>query len=185
VGERSFELVGGPEPGRLRVVAYDSAWPVRFRIVRGRLAAALGPLARRIDHVGSTSVPGLHAKPIIDVQVVLDGVAVEDEAAYAPHLGAAGFGLRVREEGHRMFRTPGRGVHLHLWADPGDVRRHLLFVAWLREDPDDLAAYAALKRQLAQREWPSMDDYAQAKGPLIAAIGERAEAWAERTGWTA
>jgi GrpB-like predicted nucleotidyltransferase (UPF0157 family) len=130
-------------------------------------------------------VPGLHAKPIVDVQVVLaDGVDLDDERAYAPRFGVAGFAVRVREPGeHRMFRSPGRGVHVHLWADAADVRRHLLFVAWLREDDADRDAYAALKRELAQRRWPSMDHYAQAKGPLIAEITARAEGWARRTGW--
>jgi GrpB-like predicted nucleotidyltransferase (UPF0157 family) len=122
-------------------------------------------------------VPGLAAKPIIDIVVVVDDI----DAAIAP-LETCGYVLRVREPGHRMLRTPELDVHVHLWADPTETGRHLLFRDWLRTDADDRARYAAVKRDLATREWGDMNDYADAKSPVITEITARAEAWAAATG---
>src|SRR5829696_5784114 len=98
-------LIGGRERRRVVIADYDPAWPQRFEVERERIAAALGDRALRIEHIGSTSVPGLAAKPIVDMLVE---VATLDEAALAPPLQDAGYVLRVREEGHLMFRTPAR-----------------------------------------------------------------------------
>ncbi len=106
-------LIGGREPGPVEIVAYDPRWRARFEAERRNIAAALGPLARRIEHIGSTSVPDLAAKPIVDVLVEVDDPAREED--YAGHLSAAGYELRVREPRHRMFRTPARDVHVHVW----------------------------------------------------------------------
>ena len=95
-------LVGGLEPGVVHLVEYDPAWPERFEVERSRILSALGQRARRIEHIGSTSVPGLVAKPIIDVVVELDDP--EDDASYQSLLESAGFVLRVREPRHRMYR---------------------------------------------------------------------------------
>ncbi len=168
------ELIGGRERRPVVIVDADPAWPVRFAAERSRIAAAV-PQAARIEHVGSTSVPGLAAKPIVDIQV-----SVTDLDAAVPALEAAGYELRVREPGHRMLRTPAHDVHVHLWADPDDEARHLLFRDWLRVSAEDRERYAATKRQLATREWDDMNDYAQAKSPVIAEITARAEAWAAR-----
>ena len=170
-------LIGGREAGPIVVAEPDPAWPDRFAVERTRIAAAL-PDVRRIEHVGSTSVPGLAAKPIIDIVVVPAGPIGD---AVAP-LETAGYVLRVRESGHRMLRTPTRDVHVHLWSDAGEVRRHLLFRDWLREDAADRERYAAVKRELATREWGDMNDYADAKSPVITEITARAEAWAAATG---
>ncbi|MFD6135788.1 GrpB family protein [Isoptericola sp. NPDC056618] len=176
------ELVGGIEKREIVLVEPDPAWPARFARERERIVAALGPTAVRVDHVGSTSVPGLAAKPIVDIDVSVPDV--EDEDAYLPALLVAGYELRVREPGHRLVRTPERDVHVHVCAAGGDWERsHLLFRDRLRHDADDRAAYAALKRELAARDWPSMNHYADAKGGLIAEITARAEAWAAATGW--
>ncbi len=130
-----------------------------------------------IEHIGSTSVPGLGAKPIIDVLVAVDDV--EDEASYRPALEGVGYVLRVREPDHRMFRTPERDVHVHLWpAGSADVPRHLLFRDWLRVDERDRRAYEGLKRLLAESDFEDMNEYADAKGELIAEIMVRAQAWA-------
>ena len=144
---------------------------------------ALGVKAVRVDHIGSTSVPGLAAKPIIDIGLsVLD---VDREEHYLPDLIAAGYQLRVREPGHRMVRTPDLGVHVHVCTAGSDwERRPLLFRDWLRYDQSDRAAYNSLKNQLAQEDWPDMNAYAEAKGPLISEITARAEKWARRSGWT-
>lgn len=175
-------LVGGRERRPIVILEHDPAWLERFVHERERIASALGSTALRIDHIGSTAVPGLAAKPIVDILVAVRNV--EDEASYRPALEISGYELRVREEGHRMFRTPDRGVHVHLWpADDEEVRRHLLFRDWLRFDTADRQSYEALKRSLAEREWEDMNHYAQAKGPLIVDIMVRAESWASSTGW--
>jgi GrpB-like predicted nucleotidyltransferase (UPF0157 family) len=128
-----------------------------------------------LDHVGSTAVPGLAAKPIIDLQ--LDMAHPTDEGTYVPGLEQLGYEVRVRGPGHRMVRTKDRDVHLHVWAEKADRDRHLLFRDWLRHSTSDREAYAALKRQLARQEWRDMNQYAAAKGPLIEEITERASAW--------
>jgi GrpB-like predicted nucleotidyltransferase (UPF0157 family) len=178
------ELLGGPEPRTIEVVGYDSSWPWRFARERARIAAAIGAVAGRIDHIGSTAVAGLAAKPIIDIQVSVDDP--EDEQAYAPALENAGYRLRVREPGHRMLRTSTLDVHVHVCAAGGDwERRHLLFRDWLGADSSGRALYAAAKRDLARRDWPDMNAYAEAKTIVILQILGRAERWASETGWTA
>jgi GrpB-like predicted nucleotidyltransferase (UPF0157 family) len=177
------ELIGGVEKRDIRLVPYDPAWPVRFEQERVRIAGALGPVARRIDHIGSTSIPGLIAKPIVDIDLSVPDVA--DERAYLDALLAAGYRLRVREPGHLMVRTPELDVQVHICAAGSDwERRHLLFRDWLRTDSADRGAYAGLKSELATRDWPDMNAYAAAKGALISEITVRAEEWARSTGWT-
>ena len=163
-----MKLVGGAEPGPQRIVGYDASWPRVFERHAARIAGALGERARRIDHIGSTAVPGLAAKPIVDVLVVVDD---PEDGSLVADLEAAGYVLRVAEPGHRMVRTPERDVHVHLWADAGE---YLRFRDLLRADPGARREYEALKRELAPRDWPSMDDYADAKGPLIRELLRRA-----------
>jgi GrpB-like predicted nucleotidyltransferase (UPF0157 family) len=157
-------LVGGRERRRIVIADYDPAWPRRFAVERDRIAAALGERALRIEHVGSTAVEGLAAKPIVDILVEvasLDGVDLQP----------AGYVLRVREEDHRMFRTPALDVHVHVWpSGHPDIADQLGFRDRLRASPEDRAAYEALKRELATRDWPDMNRYAEAKGALIRAI---------------
>lgn len=176
------ELIGGLEKREIRIVAYDPRWPERFELERRRIVAALGALALRVDHVGSTSVPGLAAKPIVDIDVSVPDV--HDETAYLGPLLATGYRLRVREPGHRLVRTPERDVHVHLCSSGSDWERtHLLFRDWLRQDERDRNEYERLKTELARADWTDMNAYAEAKGPLIAEITQRAEAWAGRCGW--
>ncbi len=165
-------LVGGIEKRAIVIVDYDPGWAARFEFERERIAETLGASALRIEHVGSTAVPGLAAKPIVDIVVEAEDVA--DESIVAA-LETAGYELRVREPGHRMFRTPERDVHVHLWprADV-EVERHLRFRDRLRQDAADRAAYERLKRGLAAREWEDMNEYAQAKDELIDEITARA-----------
>jgi GrpB-like predicted nucleotidyltransferase (UPF0157 family) len=180
--DEQIELVGGTEKREIRIVAHDPAWAERFALERKRIVAALDGLARRVDHVGSTSVPGLAAKPIVDIDVSVPDV--ESEQDYLPQLEAAGYVLRVRERGHRLVRTPERDVHVHICDAGSDwEHRHLLFRDWLRRNAGDRAAYEDLKRELAQRDWTDMNAYADAKGPLITEITERAEVWARESGW--
>jgi GrpB-like predicted nucleotidyltransferase (UPF0157 family) len=165
-------LIGGREERVIEIVDYRPAWPERFEVERARLAAALRSTARAIEHVGSTAVPGLAAKPIVDIMVALDDP--EDEALYLPELEQLGYELRVREPGHRMFRTPERDVHVHIWAaGSDDERRHLVFRDRLRSNAEDRAEYEHTKRDFAGR-YRDANYYAKAKSPLIEQIVERA-----------
>ncbi|AHH94657.1 hypothetical protein GCM10010174_53950 [Kutzneria viridogrisea] len=176
-------LIGGAEHRTIHIAEPDPDWPARFQAERARIAAALGETARRIDHIGSTSVPGLGAKPIVDIDVSVPNV--DDEDAYLPQLEAVGYVLRVREPEHRMLRTPELDVHVHLCTLGGWWEyRHLLFRDWLCREARDRAAYERLKRELATREWPRLNEYAEAKGELIAEITARARAWADTSGWS-
>lgn len=166
-------LIGGPERREIVIVAHDSAWAARFERERERISAALGIRAHAIEHVGSTAVPGLAAKPIVDLLV---GVSDPEDESIVSTLEAAGYELRVREPGHRMLRTHALDVHVHIWAaaDP-EVARVLRFRDRLRADAADREAYERLKYELAEREWEDMNAYADAKGTLIEEILGRAE----------
>lgn len=169
-------LIGGREPASIVIANYDATWPERFAHVQRRVELALAGAALSVDHIGSTSVPGLAAKPIIDMLLTVR--SVDAEAEYVEGLEEAGFVLRVREPGHRMFRTPERDVHLHVYA-PEDqaVEDYLDLRDWLRESESDRALYEATKRGLAQRQWSDMNHYADAKSDVIRAILLRAKAW--------
>ncbi len=170
-------LIGGLEPvSRLEVVDYDAGWPARFEAERSRISSALGDAALDIQHIGSTSVPGLAAKPIIDMLVVV--AAVEDDTAFGPALEAAGYELRVRETDHRMFRTPAHDVHVHVYAHGSqEIVDYLDVRDWLREDADGRSRYAAVKRDLAARPWRDMNEYADAKSPIVDDTLRRAREW--------
>jgi GrpB-like predicted nucleotidyltransferase (UPF0157 family) len=119
------------------------------------------------------------------VDVLLTVADVDDEAAYLPALESAGFPLRVREPGHRMVRTPARDVHVHVHVyepDRPEVRDYLDLRDWLRVDAQDRELYAATKRRLARQRWADMNDYADAKTDVIAAILARARAWRAGSG---
>ena len=168
-------LIGGRERVPIVVVDPDPAWPARFEAVRDRIRVALGDRVVDVQHIGSTAVPGLAAKPVIDV--LLTVADVDDEPAWLPALEGAGFVLRVREAGHRLVRTPERDVHVHVY-EPGvpQVRAYLDLRDRLRESAADRDLYAATKRALARREWADMNDYADAKSDVVAEILARARA---------
>ena len=166
-------LIGPREPGPVTLVESDPAWAARFACERARIKRALGAAVGRIEHIGSTSVPGLAAKPIVDIVATVPDV--EDDAAFLGPLERAGYLLRVREPGHRMFRTPDASVHVHVLAEGDDeVERYLAFRDRLRSSEADRTAYERLKRDLAARDWQDIGLYADAKGPLIEAILARA-----------
>lgn len=176
-------LIGGREHRAIVIVDYSPDWPRRFEAERDRIIAALGVRAREVHHIGSTSVPGLAAKPIIDIALGVDDVEHEDE--YGPALETAGYVPRVREPGHRMYRTPELDVHLHIFTlGAPEILAHRLFRDRLRRSPDDRAAYARVKRDLAARDWEDMNFYAEAKTEIIAEITARARRWAAESGWT-
>lgn len=165
----STVLIGGDEKRDIVLVPYDPSWPARFHAERDRIRAALGDGCLGIEHVGSTSVPGLLAKPIVDVLVTVADVEVERD--YVPPLELTGYVLRVRQPGRRMLRTPDLDVHVHVCsAGSPEAREFVEFRDRLRASPDDRARYARAKQDLAQRDWPTMNHYAAAKTDVIRRI---------------
>src|SRR5512143_2849800 len=142
------------------------------------MRAALGARVRRLAHVGSTSVPGLPAKPRIDILLVVASSA--DEPAYVPALEAAGLALRIREPGwheHRLLRNADRGINLHVFSSGcPEIDRMLRFRDWLRANQADRELYARTKRELARREWRYTQEYADAKTAVVEGILARAAA---------
>ena len=164
-----------PLSASILLVAYDPTWPGRFEHEAERIRRALGKKALRVEHVGSTSVPGLPAKPIIDVLLVVAASANETE--YATSLERAGYKLHVREPGwyeHRMFKGPENDVNLHVFSlGSPEIERMLAFRDWLRANEDDRELYARSKRALAAQEWKYTQNYADAKTPVIEEIMSR------------
>ena len=167
-------LVKDP-PGPVVVVPPDPSWPDMFEVVATKVRSALGDRALLLEHIGSTSVPDLWAKPMIDVDLVVADSSRED--TYLPDLEAAGFVLRAREpqwHEHRVFRGADPSSILHVWS-PGsqELERHLVFRDWLRTHPDDRAAYGALKAELAARGFRDVMDYNNHKAEHIYDLYER------------
>ena len=166
------ELIGGVEKREIRIVDYNPDWPNQFAKHAKVIGAAISNSLLRIEHVGSTSVPGLAAKPIIDILVVVPDSA--NESAYLPPLEAAGYVLRVREpewHEHRMLRTPGKNVHIHVYsAGCPEIQRNLIFRNRLRKNAEDRTRYERTKRELATKDWPDMNAYAEAKTSVIESI---------------
>ena len=156
----------------------DPAWPGLFAREADRIRRALGERARLIEHVGSTSVPGLAAKPIIDI--VLAVADSSDEAGYVPAMEAAGYVLRIREPDwcqHRLFKGPDTEVNLHVFTvGCEEIERMVLLRDHLRADTADRALYERTKRELAQRVWKYVQNYADAKTAVVETIVSRARA---------
>ena len=169
------------QPGPIVLVDYDAAWPALFEREAERVRAVLGDRVLRIEHAGSTSVPGLCAKPIVDIVLVVADSS--DEPAYVPRLEKAGYVLRIREPDwfeHRLFKGPGTDINMHTFsAACSEVERMLLFRDWLRAQPAEADLYARTKRELAQREWDYVQHYADAKTAVVREIIARAEAVAQ------
>jgi GrpB-like predicted nucleotidyltransferase (UPF0157 family) len=167
-----------PLAGRIRVVDYDSDWPGQFAAEADKIRAALGDRALLLEHAGSTSVPGLAAKPIIDIVLVVADTS--DEAAYVPDLERAGYVLRIREPDwyqHRVLKGAAPDVNLHVFPpECEEVNRMLLMRDWLRASAADRELYARTKRELAAREWTYTQNYADAKTAVVEAILARARA---------
>lgn len=172
-------LVRGLAPVTVVVIDADPTWPAHYETYAASLRSVLGERLRVVEHIGSTAVPGLAAKPVIDIVAAIDDP--DDEPAYLPDLVAAGWDLRVRESGHRCLRferppssadaaagEPHVPANLHCYAPTSpEISWYLRLRDRLRADPVARARYADLKRSLAGREWPDMNLYADAKGPLI------------------
>jgi GrpB-like predicted nucleotidyltransferase (UPF0157 family) len=165
----------GPDR-KISIVDYDPPWPEFFRCEAGQICAALGERVLRLEHTGSTAVPGLAAKPIIDITLVVADST--NEAAYLPALEGAGYRLRIRElewHEHRMFNSLDTDLNLHVFSiGCAEIDRILLFREWLRTNSADRDLYARTKLELARRDWKSVDDYASAKTAAIEEILARA-----------
>jgi GrpB-like predicted nucleotidyltransferase (UPF0157 family) len=170
IGE--LAVLGGP----VTLVDYDPAWPSLFEREATRIRAALGDRVRSLEHVGSTSVPGLAAKPIIDMVLAVRDSS--DEAAYVPPMEAAGYLLRIREPEwleHRLFKGPDTAVNVHVFsAGETEIRHMVAFRDWLRSHDDDRLHYERTKRELAARDWKYVQHYADAKTDVVAVIMGRA-----------
>ena len=162
--------------GPVLLADYDPGWATAFEREAARIRGALGDQVRLLEHVGSTSVPGLAAKPIIDI--VLGVASPADESAYAPAMEAGGYVLRIREPDwleHRVFKGPDTDVNLHVFAaDSFEIVRMLAFRDRLRSDDEELGRYEATKRALAAGDWTYVQDYADAKGEVVEGIIARA-----------
>ncbi len=161
---------------RFQLRGYDPEWRQQFAREAERIRSALGTRGLRIEHVGSTSVLGLIAKPVIDILLVVEDSA--DEAAYVPALEAAGYVLRIREpewHEHRMFKGTDIDLNLHVFTVGSvEIERLLLLRDRLRGDPAARELYAGTKRQLANRSWKYVQNYADAKSEVIEAMLKRA-----------
>lgn len=163
------ELIGGIEKRELFLAEYDRAWSSEYALHEARVRTAVGSTAVAVEHIGSTSVPGLAAKPIIDILVTVPDITAEED--YLEPLIASGYVLRVREPGHRMVRTEQRDVHIHiLEVDDPAVGDYLLLRDYLRVNQTDRQLYEATKRDLTKRDWPDMNAYADAKTAVIEEI---------------
>jgi GrpB-like predicted nucleotidyltransferase (UPF0157 family) len=165
------------------IADYDPVWPVRFAALRRPLTDALGELALAIEHVGSTAVPGLAAKPIIDIDVVIHS---EDDFPAVIDL-LAGLGYQHRGNlgvvGREAFSEPPQLPRHHLYVcaqDSPELARHLRFRDYLRTHPQDAADYAEFKREAAARYRDDRDRYTEAKTWVVERILAQAVAVAER-----
>jgi len=162
----------------IQLLDYSSEWPALFRREAERVRATLGERVLRLEHVGSTSVPGLAAKPIIDMLLAVANSA--DEPAYVPTMEAGGYVLHIREPDwyqHRLFKGPEADINLHVFSvGCHEIDRMLLFRDWLRSHDADRDLYERSKRDLATRTWKYVQNYADAKTSIVEEIIARASA---------
>jgi len=184
-----FEITPGSdrfdtEP--IELAPYDPGWATQFDGWKQKLLAALPAAPRRVDHIGSTSVPGLAAKPIVDIQVSVDDP--EDEASYVPALQSLGLQLRSRDSEHRFLRPFAgrpRDVHIHVCRAGSEwERRHIVFRDYLRSNPGARQAYLQAKEAAAARWSDDRLAYTEAKDETIRLLTDAAEAWAHQAGWS-
>lgn len=176
--ELAKSIIGPPQPltGRIELADYDPTWPSSYEREAARIRSVLNERVLRLEHVGSTSVESLVAKPIIDI--VLEVPDSRGEDAYVADMEAAGYVLRIREPDwfeHRLFKGPDININLHVFsAGCAEVDRMLIFRDWLRTDATDRDLYAQKKRELAGRDWKYVQQYADAKTEVVKEIMDRA-----------
>jgi GrpB-like predicted nucleotidyltransferase (UPF0157 family) len=180
VGERA------PLNSTIHLAAYDPTWPGTFTREAVRIREGLGGKVLLLEHVGSTSVPGLCAKPVIDMLLAVENSA--DEASYGPALESEGYALRIREPDwfeHRCFKLSRLEGNLHIFsAGCPEIDRMLLFRDWLRREEDDRLLYEGTKRKLAAQKWKFVQHYADAKSKIVKEILARASDALADTGLT-
>jgi len=161
---------------------YNPEWPSMYAKLEGQIRDALGANALLIEHVGSTSVPGLSAKPVIDVVLAVPNSA--DDSAYVPPLERLGYVLRIREPDsfeHRLLKPPAIDGNLHVFSRAcEEITRMLAFRDWLRVNNDDRKLYERTKQELAARTWKYVQNYADAKSDVVREILARALGQANR-----
>jgi len=162
--------------GPVLIADYDATWPAQYEVQAGRVRLALGDRVLCLEHIGSTSVPGLPAKPVIDMLLVVADAA--DDQAYVPDLEAAGYPLAISESGpdpHRVLKGTEPSVNLHVLSpDSPEIARYLGFRDHLRSSQADRELYEQAKRRLVGRSWTYMQQYADAKSEVVEAILKRA-----------
>jgi GrpB-like predicted nucleotidyltransferase (UPF0157 family) len=164
--------------GPIKLAEYDPAWVEQFAREEIRIRTALGSRAVGVHHVGSTSVPGLAAKPVVDIVLLVGDSA--DESAYVPQLEAAGYVLQLREPEwweHRLLKDHNPDVQIHVFTvGSSEVERMLLFRDRLRSHMEERDLYERTKRELAAGQWVYIQDYADAKSSFVEGIIARANA---------
>lgn len=162
---------------QITLCEYDTKWPEMYRQEAIKIRKVLEEKVLQLEHVGSTSVPGLISKPIIDILLVVANSA--DEQSYVPFLEKVGYVLRIREPDwheHRLLKGPGRQINLHVFSqDSSEIKRMLTFRDHLRSDKQDRELYAKTKRELAKRTWKFVQNYADAKTHVVEEILQHAQ----------
>lgn len=155
---------------------YDENWPVLFEREKQRISTILKDKALMIEHIGSTSVPGLIAKPIIDILLVVEDAGKEED--YVVDLVSHGYILRIKEpdfENHHMFLGPDTDIHLHVFSqDSKEIEKYLLFRNYLRNHQEAKELYANTKKALAKKKWKYVQNYADAKSDVVQQIMDAA-----------
>jgi len=170
--------IGEPQrvDGSIELRPYDDAWPRLYAKEARRVVGVLGSRVLLLEHVGSTSVNGLAAKPIIDMLLVVVDSSAEQE--YVPPMEAAGYVLRIREPDwyqHRLFKGPVENINLHVFSTGCvEIDRMLRFRDHLRSNSVDRLLYMRTKEALAARRWDYVQEYADAKTEVVEAIIDRA-----------
>lgn len=180
--EREAQLrkatVGAPQllNSSIHLESYDPVWCSRYTQLAEQIHRALGARVKRLEHVGSTAVPGLSAKPIIDMVLVVEDSSNED--SYVPSLEQVGYILRIREPDwhqHRLLCPPDVAGNLHVFSEGcAEIEQMLLFRDWLRSHPEDRLLYEKSKHELASRTWKYTQEYADAKTGVVQEILSRA-----------
>jgi GrpB-like predicted nucleotidyltransferase (UPF0157 family) len=165
-----------PHNAQVYLAPYDPIWPAQYEAEAAKIRAGLGDGALVLEHVGSTSIPGLSAKPIIDI--ILGVADSSDEESYVPALAAQGYRLHLREpewEQHRVMKGDDPMVNLHVFTvGSSELTRMVAFRDRCRTHPDELKLYLETKQALAGQVWRHVQHYANAKGEVVEAIIARA-----------
>lgn len=172
---------------QVHVVLNDPRWPQLFEAESGKIEAALAPNVAAVHHIGSTSIPGIYAKPVIDILVAVNSIAsVDEDSSKMESLGYEAMG-EFGIPGRRYFRKddPGgvRTHQIHVFeSGSAQIERHLAFRDYMIAHPDEARAYSDLKQSLVAKYPESADDYMDGKDEFIKEIDRRASVWRRSSG---